>query len=107
VTRLDKDASRGYVARFFEQFKDSFDAVVSSGTRIVTNAGDSIRGRWPTTSTSTRPAAVSSYVLGDNLLDCFPDLVAAGHRFTNMDTGKEVSDASDLDPISVDAYLGG
>jgi Acyclic terpene utilisation family protein AtuA len=57
---------------------------------------------------SSRGVALSvAYVLGDNLLDCFPDLVAAGHRFTNMDTGKMISDASYLDPISVNAYLGG
>ncbi|GAA3070300.1 DUF1446 domain-containing protein [Pseudonocardia yunnanensis] len=111
VTRLDKDASRGYVARFFEQFKDSFDAVVSSGTRIVTNAG----GFNPQALAediheyaSGRGVELSvAYVLGDNLLDCFPDLVAAGHHFTNMDTGKKITNASDFDPISVDAYLGG
>jgi hypothetical protein len=49
------------VTRFFEQFKDSIDAVVSSGTRVVTNGGRiQSAGRWSRTSTSTRPAAVWS-----------------------------------------------
>ncbi|MGW9081486.1 acyclic terpene utilization AtuA family protein [Streptomyces kronopolitis] len=111
VTRLDKDASRGYVAKFFEQFKDCFDILRSRGTRIVTNAGGfdprALAEDIHEFAASRGTELSVAYVLGDNLLDRFPDLVASGYTFTNMDTGKEIEGADTIKPISVNAYLGG
>jgi hypothetical protein len=111
VTRLEKDASRGYVAKFFEQFKDAFDLIVDSGTRIVTNAG----GFKPKALAEDIVAFAEergvplkvAYVTGDNLLDDFQQLLTQGHEFKNMESGRVITAKSAHSPLSVNAYLGG
>jgi hypothetical protein len=106
-----RDPSRGYATDFVPLMERILPTVVERGIRVTANAG------------GVNPRACAEAVLGvaqklglagkvrvgivtgDDLLERLDDLMAHGHRLSNMDTGAPLADVRDR-VLSANAYLG-
>ena len=100
----------GYARTFLTQVEQVLPACLERGIKIVSNAG----GLDPASCAAAvselarraglRP--VVAHVEGDDLLARVPELLSAGHRMTNVDTGQGLAEAG-VTPLTAHAYLGG
>ncbi|RJQ66958.1 DUF1446 domain-containing protein [Pseudonocardiaceae bacterium YIM PH 21723] len=100
----------GYVRSFVEQLRPNLAEIARRGMKVVTNAGGfnpaglaaALRREIGDAGLKLRVA----HVEGDNVLADLPALLAAGHRFEHLDTGRPLS-SWDVEPMTANAYLGG
>lgn len=101
-----RDPEAGYATTFVGQMEAVLGTAVDRGVKIVTNAG----GLNPAALAAALrrladrlgvPARVM-HLEGDDLLGDLDDLRRRGHRLTNLDTGRHLTD----DPVTANAYLG-
>ncbi|WP_310961234.1 acyclic terpene utilization AtuA family protein [Nocardioides terrisoli] len=100
----------GYAVTFLRQMEEVLSTCVERDIRIVTNAGGlDPAGLARDLSSLAGEVGIDlnvAYVTGDDLLPRLGELSAAGHTFTNLDTGVRL-DSSGLAPVTANAYLGG
>ena len=106
-----RDASQGYARDFVPLMGEILPDVVAKGIRVVANAGgvnlqacrDAVLGE-------ARKAGLQGKVrvgtiVGDDILERLPDLVARGHELRNMEDGRPLTEV--IDRIqSANAYIG-
>ena len=106
-----RDPAAGYARDFAPLMERIFPACISGGVRVISNAGgvnpdaaaDAVieAGR----SSGVAGQAKVGLVAGDDLMERLDDLIAAGERFENMETGEPLE--SILGRVqSANAYLG-
>ena len=103
-----RDPSTGYARTFVTQMEQVMGDCLDRGIKVVTNAG----GLAPAACAEAVHAVAEklglaptiAYVEGDDLLDRMSELRAAGHAFTNLDTGEPLGDQ---ELWTANAYLGG
>jgi len=106
-----KDAQSGFAADFLEVLDSLVPALKSQqNLKIVTNAG----GMNPPACAARARAILDraglqnrsiAVVTGDDLMPDLDKLLAAGHAFTNLDTGEHLSTVRDR-VVCANAYLG-
>ncbi|MEH6474859.1 MAG: acyclic terpene utilization AtuA family protein, partial [Sneathiella sp.] len=105
-----KNPNEGYVGTFLKQMKDVLKPCMEKGIKIVSNAGGlNPKGMAEAIEEIAAELGIKctvAYIDGDNLIPRLKDLQAAGEDFTNIDTGKRLSDTP-LRPATANAYLGG
>ena len=105
-----KNPNEGYVGTFLKQMKDVLKPCMEKGIKIVSNAGGlNPKGMAEAIEEIAAELGIKctvAYIDGDNLIPRLKDLQAAGEDFTNIDTGKRLSDTT-LRPATANAYLGG
>jgi hypothetical protein len=105
-----KDPSLGYATTFLRQLEDVLGACLERGIKIVANAGglnpEGLARQITELSGRLGLAARVAWITGDDLAPVIGDLQAAGHGFTNLDTGQPLAKA-DLPVVTANAYLGG
>lgn len=100
----------GYAASFLTQMEEVLGECLDKGIKVVVNAG----GLNPSGLAAELQAIADrlglkpriAYIDGDDLLPRLPDLLGAGERFKNLDTGDELSPV-DGTVVTANAYLGG
>ncbi|MFT7647419.1 MAG: hypothetical protein ACI8Y4_002168 [Candidatus Poriferisodalaceae bacterium] len=104
-----KRPGAGYARTFVTQMEQVMGQCLDKGIKVVTNAGglnpegcaDAVQqvadkfGLNPTI----------AYVAGDDLTGRLPELIAAGHDFTHLDTGQPLGDLADR-IVTANAYIG-
>ncbi len=103
-----RDPSTGFARTFVTQMEQVMGDCLDRGIRVVSNAG----GLAPAACADAIGAVADklglspsiAYVEGDDLLDRMTELRAAGHLFTNLDTGEPLGDR---EIWTANAYLGG
>jgi Acyclic terpene utilisation family protein AtuA len=105
-----KDPALGYATTFLRQMEDVLGTCLERGVKIVSNAGGLNPGGLARKITELAaslglPARVA-YITGDDLAPVIGELQAAGHEFTNLDTGLPLAKAG-LPVVTANAYLGG
>lgn len=103
-----RDAATGFARTFVTQMEQVMGDCLDRGIRVVSNAG----GLAPAACAAAVQVVADklglspsiAYVEGDDLLDRLGDLRAAGHDFTNLDTGDRLGDQQIW---TANAYLGG
>ncbi|WP_067430617.1 acyclic terpene utilization AtuA family protein [Nocardioides jensenii] len=104
-----KDPSTGYAKTFLTQMERVMGTCLDRGIRVVSNAGglnpqgltDRLQELAGTLGLSPRIA----WIEGDDLTDRLPELTAAGHPLTHLDTGQALAD-SEAKAVTANAYLG-
>jgi len=100
----------GYARTFLTQVEQVLPACLERGIKIVSNAGGlDPAGCAAAVSELARRAGLTpviAHVEGDDLLSRVPDLMSAGHRMANTDTGQALAEAG-VTPLTAHAYLGG
>ena len=106
----ERDPRMGYARDFLGAMESVMPAVVR-GVKVIANAGgvnpvacaEAVRdlGRASSAGDTLRIGVVT----GDDLLPRLDELLAAGHRFANMDTGASLDDVRDR-VLSANAYIG-
>ncbi len=100
----------GYARTFLTQVEQVLPACLERGIKIVSNAGGlDPAGCAAAVSELARRAGLTpvvAHVEGDDLLARVPDLMSAGHRLANTDTGQTLAEAG-VTPLTAHAYLGG
>ena len=105
-----RNPAAGYATDFIEFIRRALPTLVEKNVRVVTNAG----GLNPKACREkifevARELGVSGFkvgvVDGDDLLGRLPELVAAGHRLENMDSGEPLSSVIGK-VTSANAYIG-
>ncbi|MEQ8690566.1 MAG: acyclic terpene utilization AtuA family protein, partial [Pseudomonadales bacterium] len=108
--RQARGEDKGYVGTFLKQLEDVAADCVNKGIKIVTNAGGlnpkSMANEVEKILEQLGLEAKVAYIDGDNLLDDLPDLQATGQKFTNLDTGQDLSD-SEQQALTANVYFGG
>jgi hypothetical protein len=107
----ERDPRLGYARDFVGAMGSVLPAVVGRGVRVIANAGgvnpracaDALRALAAQEGVAGRLHI--GVVTGDDLLPHLDDLLAAGHRLTNMDTGEPLSAIRDR-VIAANAYIG-
>jgi hypothetical protein len=106
-----RDARQGYARDFVPLMGEILPDCADRGVRVVANAGGvNLEGCRDALLEEARSAGLSGrvsigVVLGDDMLDRLPDLVARGHDLRNMETGEPISTV--LDRLqSANAYIG-
>ena len=107
----ERDPKMGYARDFIGAMESVFPAVVEKGVKVIANAG------------GVNPQACAAAILsagekmglkgkfkvgvvtGDDLLSRIDELLAAGHKLANMDTGEPLSSIRDR-VLSANAYIG-
>lgn len=107
----ERDPKMGYARDFVGAMESVFDAVVNKGVKVIANAG----GVNPQACAAAVLAAAEKMglrgkvkigvVTGDDLLSRIDELLAAGHKLANMDTGEPLSTIRDR-VLSANAYIG-
>jgi len=107
----ERDPSLGYARDFIGAIESILPGMVDKGVKVVANAG----GVNPRACAAAVKAAAEKagaqgklrigVVTGDDLLDRLDNLLAKGHRLTNMDTGEQLSTVRDK-VLSANAYIG-
>lgn len=100
----------GYAASFLTQMEVVLGECLDKRIKVVVNAG----GLNPAGLAAELQAIADrlglkpriAYIDGDDLLPRLPDLLGAGERFKNLDTGDELSPV-DGTVVTANAYLGG
>jgi hypothetical protein len=101
-----KDPGLGYATTFLRQMQDVLGTCLERGVKVVANAGGLNPQGLAAKITELSPKARVAYITGDDLAPAIKDLQAAGHEFTNLDTGLPLARA-DLPVVTANAYLGG
>jgi hypothetical protein len=105
-----KDPGLGYATTFLRQMEDVLGTCLERGVKIVANAGglnpEGLAAKITELSSQLGLNARVAYLTGDDLAPVIGDLQAAGHEFTNTDTGLPLAKA-DLPVVTANAYLGG
>ncbi|MFI6093632.1 acyclic terpene utilization AtuA family protein [Streptomyces sp. NPDC051218] len=105
-----KDPSLGYARTFLQQMEDVLGTCLERGIKIVANAGGlnpaSLASKLGELAARLGLDARIAHITGDDLADRIPELQAAGHEFTHLDTGTPLAEA-DLPIVTANAYLGG
>ncbi|MEP6778821.1 MAG: acyclic terpene utilization AtuA family protein, partial [Gemmatimonadaceae bacterium] len=107
----ERDPKMGYARDFIGAMESVFPAVVERGVKVIANAG----GVNPQACANAVIAAAEKMglrgkfkigvVTGDDLLSRIDELLAAGHKLANMDTGEPLSTIRDR-VLSANAYIG-
>ena len=107
----ERDPKMGYARDFIGAMESVFPAVVERGVKVIANAG----GVNPQSCANAVIAAgekmglrgkfIVGVVTGDDLLSRLDELLAAGHKLANMDTGQPLSSIRDR-VLSANAYIG-
>ncbi len=106
-----RNPEAGYARDFVPLMKRIFPACVERDIRVVTNAGGvNPRGCAEALVEAGREAGVGgqarvAMVGGDDLMDRLDDLLAAGHRLQNMETGEDLETIRDQ-VQSANVYIG-
>jgi hypothetical protein len=107
----ERDPRMGYARDFIGAMESVFPAVVERGVRVIANAGGV---NPPACAAAVKEAAHRAglagkirlgIVTGDDLLPRLDDLLGAGHRLANMDTGAPLETVRDR-VLSANAYIG-
>jgi hypothetical protein len=105
-----KDASLGYATTFLKQMEDVLGSCLERGIKVVANAGglnpEGLAVKITELAQRLGLNARVAWITGDDLAPVIGDLQAAGHEFTNLDTGLPLAKA-DLPVATANAYLGG
>jgi hypothetical protein len=105
-----KDPALGYATTFLRQLEEVLGTCLERGVKIVANAGglnpQGLARQITELAARLGLAARVAYITGDDLAPVIGDLQAAGHEFTNLDTGQPLAKA-DLPVVTANAYLGG
>ncbi len=104
-----KDPDGGYARTVLPQLEGVLGTVLDRGIKVVTNAGglnpgglaQQIEALGDRLGLKPRVA----HIVGDDITDRMPELMAAGHPFTHMDTGRSLAEAG-VTPVVANAYLG-
>ena len=105
-----KNPDQGYATDFIDFVRRALPELVERNVRVITNAGGlnprACRAKIFETARRLGVRGLRVGVVeGDDLLARLPELVAAGHRLDNLDTGEPI--ASVLERVtSANAYLG-
>jgi hypothetical protein len=105
-----KNPDQGYATDFIDFVRRALPELVERNVRVITNAGGlnprACRAKIFETARRLGVRGLRVGVVeGDDLLARLPELVAAGHRLENLDSGEPI--ASVLDRVtSANAYLG-
>jgi hypothetical protein len=105
-----KDPGLGYATTFLRQMEDVLGTCLERGVKVVANAGglnpEGLAAKITELAGRLGLPARVAYLTGDDLAPVIGDLQAAGHEFTNLDTGLPLVKA-DLPVVTANAYLGG
>jgi hypothetical protein len=105
-----KDPSLGYATTFLRQMEDVLGTCLERGVKVVSNAGglnpEGLARKITELAARLGLNARVAYITGDDLAPAIGELQAAGHEFTNLDTGLPLTKA-DLPVVTANAYLGG
>jgi hypothetical protein len=101
-----RDENLGYATTFLRQMEDVLGTCLERGIKVVANAGGLNPAGLAAKLTELAPAACVAYLSGDDLAPAIKDLQAAGHEFTNLDTGVPLAKA-ELPVVTANSYLGG
>jgi hypothetical protein len=105
-----RDPNAGYATDFTAMLDRILPQLVDQGIKVVANAGGvNPRACLEAVLALCRKKGIRGLkvgiVEGDDILDRLPELIAAGERFANMDTGAPLSDV--LDRVSsANVYIG-
>lgn len=108
--RMKHGAGSGFARTFLTQMKDVLAECLERDIKVVTNAGgldpqglaDALREFADQAGLDVRIAVVT----GDDLAPRMAELIDAGERFENLDTGEAFADLG-LPALAANAYLGG
>jgi hypothetical protein len=108
ILHKTRERSGGYARTFLQQMEDVLPTCLERGITVVANAGGlnpqglaaAVRELSRRQGIEARVASVS----GDDLTARLPELMAAGHRFANLDTGEPLDPGATL--VTANAYLG-
>jgi Acyclic terpene utilisation family protein AtuA len=105
-----KDPGLGYATTFLRQMEEVLGTCLERGVKVVANAGGlnpaGLAGQITELSDRLALPARVAYLTGDDLAPALGELRAAGHEFTNLDTGLPLAKA-DVPVVTANAYLGG
>jgi Acyclic terpene utilisation family protein AtuA len=105
-----KDPSAGYARTFLAQLEQVLGIALDRGVKIVTNAGglnpSGLAERVAELAAKLGLAPKVAWIDGDDLAGRLPQLLADGHDFTHLDTGRTLR-GSGVEPLTANAYLGG
>ncbi|MCW2934227.1 MAG: exopolyphosphatase [Actinomycetia bacterium] len=105
-----KDPSAGYARTFLTQLEQVLGIALDRGVKIVTNAGglnpSGLAERVAELAAKLGLAPKVAWIDGDDLAGRLPQLLADGHDFTHLDTGRALR-GSGVEPLTANAYLGG
>lgn len=91
-----RNPDTGYARTFVTQMEQVMGTCLDRGIRVVTNAGGLAPDRCAEAVAGVADRLGLSpsiaFVRGDDLTDRLAELRAAGHRFTNLDTGEDLGD---------------
>ncbi|MCX6400026.1 MAG: DUF1446 domain-containing protein [Propionibacteriales bacterium] len=104
-----KDPDGGYARTVLPQLEGVLGTVLDRGIKVVTNAGglnpgglaQQIEALGDRLGLKPRVA----HIVGDDITDRMPELMAAGQPFTHMDTGRSLAEVG-VTPVVANAYLG-
>ena len=109
LARQKMKHGNGYARTFMTQMEQVLGTCVDRGITIVSNAGGlDPEGLGAAIGDLAARLGISvsvGVVSGDDLVPRLPDLVSAGERFVNLDTG-ETLDEAHATPLTANAYLG-
>ena len=106
-----RDPTLGYATDFVRTMERLLGPVVERGVKVVANAGGvNPRACARAVGEAAQRLGLAgrtrvAVVLGDDLLDSLDGLLARGHAFTNLDTGRPLREIRDR-VVSANAYLG-
>jgi hypothetical protein len=107
---MERRADGGYARTFLNQIEEVLGTCLDQGVKIVSNAGgltpDACAGAVEALAMRLGLSARVASVTGDDLLPRLPDLLGAGQRLDNLDTG-EAYPSHVARPVTANAYLGG
>src|SRR5215469_1424073 len=105
-----KDPSAGYARTFLTQLEQVLGIALDRGVKIVTNAGglnpSGLAERVGELAARLGLSPKVAWIDGDDLSGRMAELMAAGHDFTHLDTGRPLR-GSGVEPLTANAYLGG
>ncbi|GAB3146945.1 DUF1446 domain-containing protein [Amycolatopsis stemonae] len=105
-----KDPALGYAKTFLTQVEHVLGTCLDRGIRIVANAGGlNPPGLAAEITALARRLGLHPRIAcvdGDDIVERLPELQAAGHSLTHLDTGRALADAG-VKPLTANAYLGG
>lgn len=106
-----RDPSAGYARDFVDVLDTVLDAVVERGVKVIANAGG-VNPRGCADAVlrllerrGTRGQVKLGVVTGDDLLPRLDELLAAGHKLENLDTGEPLEKVREQ-VVAANAYLG-
>lgn len=106
-----RDPRQGYARDFVPLMAEIMSDIVAKNIRVVANAGGvNIDACRDAILAEARNAGLQGRirvgaVIGDDILERLPDLIARGHTLISMDTGRPLTDILDH-VLSANAYIG-